>query len=784
MRKWTKTAGLLFLAAAAVYSDPATLADTVKPAKGAKPQPQKPAVTAPANDPFADVTPISAEAVENDAVEDVSAVTPDAAAGTDQPPQLDTTNVNVSDVGTVEIHVNDANLNEVLRMLSMQLQRNILPSKEVRGTVTANLYDVTVKEALDAILHANGYDYREKGNVIYVYSAKEIQELEKRNRVTRTQIFKLHYTPAANAANMIKPVLSTEAQVSFTTPAQSGIDSDSTNVGGDSHASEDILVVTDYPEKLEQAARVLKEIDRRPQQVLVEAVIMRATLNDENTLGIDFTAVGGVNFSALSDVGTAGTGSGLNQALSGQIVENSAAQDVVANEFAAGSLGGGGLKIGLVSNTVGLFIQALEGVTDTVVMANPKVLVLNKQKGEVHVGSEQGYRTTVTSEVLAAEDVKFLETGTRLIFRPYIGDNGFVRMEIKPEDSSGSVNAQGLPNKFVTQVTSNVMVRDGHTVVIGGLFRESSSSSKTQVPGLGSLPGVGPLFGRRTDASVREEVIILLTPHIVKDDDAYAAASEEELRQAERMRVGMRKGMLPWGRERLAEAAYEKASEEMAKANPDRKKALWHLDCATNLNPKFSEAIALKARITGQELASVDNSTIRDFVKRQVMAERLNPPATRPSDDSILLPAEREPQDDVDGDGDVDVKGAADVKSASAAAAPTTRPMTQPIAAAPVKTRANDGGGALSGVAGLFKSIASGSGNAPTTRPAATANVPTTRPTVAAKTPTTKPAVRTVSAPKTQPSTRPAAVAKAKPQVKGEDAPVTVVTELPVEVVE
>ncbi|MDB5174938.1 MAG: pilQ, partial [Phycisphaerales bacterium] len=72
--------------------------------------------------------------------------------------------VNVSDLGTVEIHVNDAALVEVLRMLSLQSQKNIVASKDVRGTITANLYDVTVREALDAILHANGYDYREKGN--------------------------------------------------------------------------------------------------------------------------------------------------------------------------------------------------------------------------------------------------------------------------------------------------------------------------------------------------------------------------------------------------------------------------------------------------------------------------------------------------------------------------------------------------------------------------------------------------------------------------------------------
>ena len=214
----------------------------------------------------------------------------------------------------------------------------------------------------------------------------------------------------------------------------------------------------------------------------------------------------------------------------------------------------------------------------------------------MQVGSQLGYRTAITTETATAQDVKFLETGTRLIFRPYIGDNGYIRLEIHPEDSSGSVDSQGLPSKFVTQVTTNIMVKDGHTIVIGGLFRESTTRSRTQVPFLGSLPGVGPLFRKQTDQTIREEDIILLTPHIVKDDAAYSEFSEQELKQTERIRVGMRKGLMPWGRERLAESWYQNAVNEMNKPHPDRNKALFHLNCAIHLNPKFTEAMEMRAQ--------------------------------------------------------------------------------------------------------------------------------------------------------------------------------------------
>ena len=104
----------------------------------------------------------------------------------------------------------------------------------MHGTVTANLYDVTVREALDAILHANGYDYREKGSFIYVYTTKEIQEMEQAQRVKKTEVIRLFYTPAANAKTLIMPVLSTDAQVALTTPSKAGLSSGASgSTGGD-----------------------------------------------------------------------------------------------------------------------------------------------------------------------------------------------------------------------------------------------------------------------------------------------------------------------------------------------------------------------------------------------------------------------------------------------------------------------------------------------------------------------------------------------------------------------
>lgn len=622
MGKLTRNVGLLLLAAGSVYFGQVGLIKAATPGKSAgAANPASVVKVLPEIDPFAVTPPVDTSANKN---------------GT----SVSTPVVNYSDAGTVEIHVNDANLVEVLRMLSLQSQKNIIASKDVRGTVTANLYDVTVREALDALLATNGYAYREKGNFIYVYTTKEIQDMERAARVATTATFRLYYTPAANAVTMIKPVLSSDAQVAFTTPAATGIDTGTKDVGGATHATEDVIVVTDYADNLERVRKVLKEVDRRPQQILIEATILRATLSEDNALGVDFTVLGNVDFSTIN-----GAGATSGQALSGAITSNSAASSILDKGYSGAgtnftqNVPSGGMRVGLVHNNIGVFLSALEQLTDTTVLANPKVLALNKQKGEVIVGRKDGYVTSTTTDTSTVQTVEFLDTGTRLIFRPFIGDDGYIRMEIHPEDSTGGLTAANLPFKATTEVTSNVMVKDGHTIVIGGLFREQTETTRAQVPGLGNIPGIGALFRSQRDRTTREEIIILLTPHIIKDDAAFSAASEAERKEMERLRVGSRRGMMWTGRERLAESYYDSAVKEMNKPTPNRSTVLWNLDCATNLNPRFREAIVLKEQITGEVVKSVDNSSIRYFVRDQILADKLNPPTTRPSShDSLFEP--------------------------------------------------------------------------------------------------------------------------------------------------
>jgi type IV pilus assembly protein PilQ len=563
--------------------------------------------------------------------------------------------VSVSDSGAVEIHVKNANLLDVLRLLSQQSQKNIVASKEVTGTVTADLYNVTIHEALDAILKANGDAFQEKGNFINVYTDKEVQDMDKTARAVQTEIFHVYYVPVSDVTAMIKPALSSDGQVAATKDAAKGIDSGSDaggsgggsssssgggDTGGNSYAGNDLLVITDYPENLAKVHVLLKEIDKRPQQVLIEATILAATLSDNNAMGINFSFLGGVDFNTLL-----GTGTSLSGALSSSVLNTVSGSGSTTtgnigpvlnkgyNGFTTGGFDtqvpAGGLQVGIVHNNLGAFISALESVSNTTILANPKVLALDKQSAQVHVGSSFGYQTTTVTQSSSTQTVQFFDTGTTMSFRPYVGSDGFIRMEIHPEDSSGGLNGSNLPFKNTTEVTSNVMVHDGSTIVIGGLFREQSETSRGQVPGFGNIPFLGALLRNQADTTTRQEIIILLTPHIIKDDSAYAGLSEAEMKAAEQYRVGTRKGMMFFGRERLAETAYENAVAALNQPVPDRKLALWHLNVATNLNPTFIEAIQLKEKVSGHQITDVDNSSIRSFVARAIIADKTDADAKK-----------------------------------------------------------------------------------------------------------------------------------------------------------
>jgi len=527
--------------------------------------------------------------------------------------------------GKIELHVKDDQLANVLELLSQQYRLNIVATKGATGKVTADLYDVTVEEALDAICQAVGLGWQEKDGVIYIYTAEQLKAMAEDESRMVTEVFTLNYLSAEEAVKLLEPAKSEKGTVTASTKPEEGIPSGSSGgTGGNSFSMPDTVVARDFPENIEQMRKILERMDRRPRQVLVEATILQVTLDDTTSLGIDFNALAGVDFRDLSTVATPVTDPTTNA--NDATVTIGAAQrpwgTVATTGFATP---GTGLNIGVMTNNVAFFIHALEEVTDTTILSNPKVLALNKQRAEVMVGQRLGYRTTTVTETSAVETVEFLDTGTQLVFRPFISDDGYVRMEIHPEVSSGDI-VNELPQETTTEVTCNVMVKDGHTIVIGGLFDETVSVGRAQVPGLGNIPLLGWLFRNKEDSSTRHEIIVLLTPHIIEHEEDAAALGESILTDAKRRCLGMREGFGFYTRERITVGYLQAAKAAWARyrqsgSEKDLDEAWWNVQVAADVAPNNLEAMRLKDKIltakTGEPYSPAD-LTVWDSIRERL----------------------------------------------------------------------------------------------------------------------------------------------------------------------
>jgi type IV pilus assembly protein PilQ len=521
--------------------------------------------------------------------------------------------------GKIEsLHAKNEDIPNVLELLSRQYKINIIASKGVKGKVTADLYNVSIDEVLDAICRANGLKWTREANSIYINTAEEATAVRADESRLVTEVFQLNYLTGEDAVKLIAPALSTKAVSAANTPSEKGLPSGSAgSTGANSFGLQDSIIVKDFPENIERVRGILKQMDRRPRQVLVEATILEVTLTDTTTLGVDFNALSGIDFHQLTPTTTnpvdptalvnADTTTAQVPTPGRAATQPGSWGQVRAQGFAKA---GDGLNIGFITNDVAVFIAALETITDTTVLSNPKVLAVNKQRSQVIVGQRIPYLTTTKSETVMVQTVNFLDVGTELVFRPFISDDGFVRLEVHPKVSSPTFIPNGdmtrLPSENTTEVTANIMVKDGHTVVIGGLFKEKTETGRLQVPGLGNIPGLGWLFRSNSDATDRKEIIVLLTPHIIDDEEAASEIGAQTLDDARRRCLGMREGFSWITRERIQTLylhAADKAWQEYEKNHKpfDLAWALWNTQVALNIAPNNLKALRMKDTILSEK---------------------------------------------------------------------------------------------------------------------------------------------------------------------------------------
>ena len=593
-------------AAQAPSSEPGSVTPADQPA-----EPEQPAPSASQPDAQSDA-PASNSQSEGEnlfASDDNASEASAQGASADVPPGQE---VEVGSFGQIDLHVKDLPLTKVLQLLSIQSRRNIVASREVSGKISADLYGVGFYEALNAILTTNGFGYEEKGNFIYVYTQQEIAARQEAQREIKTKVVRLNYITAADASAFVQPMLSSAGSISVSGEAADGMQPSLSDAGSNSYAHAERLVIHDYAENIEKIMSVVEQLDKRPKQVQIEATILQAELSEENAFGVDFAL-----FTDL-DVQDFTTPLG-------------SVDELIDNTPSAGTSGGGGagtpttgteadptLKLGFLGSDAAVFIEALDTVTDTTVLARPQMLVLNRQRAELLVGGRVGFLSTTATDVSETQTVEFIETGTQLTVRPFVSDDGFVRLELRPTVTDATlreVSDTTIPDQTTQELTTNVMVRSGQTVVLGGLFKENTDVNRRQIPGVAEVPLLGDAFKGQSDTVSRSEVIFMIKPTIRKDEKLYAQARKAKA-DIELTRVGARDGLLPWANDRLTQSHMKKAYQYLRQGN--EKKALWHTNLALHINPTLIEALRLKERISGKGTMVRDRGILEHAVDSMI----------------------------------------------------------------------------------------------------------------------------------------------------------------------
>ncbi|MEY4429986.1 MAG: hypothetical protein RLZZ182_2675, partial [Pseudomonadota bacterium] len=418
---------------------------------------------------------------------------------------------------------------------------NIVTSDTVTGNVTLRLKDVPWDQALDIIMQAKGLGVKKSGNVLWVapkeeLAAKDKSELESKAQVAaleplRTQAFQLNYTKAEEVAKGL-----VGQQGSGSSGGTGGNATRLLSARGSviSEMRTNQLFVTDIPGKLEEIGQMITKIDIPVRQVMIEARIVEAEDTFGRSLGVKLGAndlrgvrggVPGVNL-GLGNVTVGGNYGGIGYQTSQYGTGDYANTQFVNLPANTSTLGGASAAtfalslFGAASNRfLNLELSALEAEGRGKLVSSPRVITADQVKALIEQGTELPYQTATSSGATA---IQFRKANLKLEVIPQITPEGSIILDVDVnKDSVGQQTAAGYAIN-TKHVKTQVLVENGGTVVIGGIFEISETESVNKVPFLGDIPYVGALFRNKTRASHKTELLVFLTPKVITDRNAAA----------------------------------------------------------------------------------------------------------------------------------------------------------------------------------------------------------------------------------------------------------------------
>lgn len=436
---------------------------------------------------------------------------------------------------TISLDVKDMDLTDVLRMIADQSGTNIIASKNVKGLVAINLQDVSVETALDAILKVNNCAYVREGDIIQVYTLAEYSQKDQFSKLY-TKVFRLQHVKAADLKQAISSLKSTRGMVEIEAKSNTIIVTDtSENIRSVEEAIKELdkiletrvyklsyakpsdlqktlqalipategemlidertnrLIVTATPMLLNKIDAIAKNWDKQIPQVLIEAKILQVTLGKSRNLGVEWQ---------YQQPGSPHLNPG-----------------VLDFPIPTGSAYVEALKVGVLAlDDYEATLRVLETSSDVDLISSPSIVALDGSEAKILIGSSEPYEVFHFDQFgnINSKEIKFVEVGIKLIVTPKISDDGFITMTIHPEVSSpreGTVtNSLAVDT---TEANTVMTVKDGYTVVLGGLIKDDKQKNIAKIPLLGDIPILGFLFRSTYYTTTKKEIIIFITPRIV-----------------------------------------------------------------------------------------------------------------------------------------------------------------------------------------------------------------------------------------------------------------------------
>ncbi len=416
--------------------------------------------------------------------------------------------------GKISFDIQDADLDKVIKLLADVAGLNlIMDPSDVRGKVTMKLDNVPWDQALDTLLRIYNLDKEIQGNVMRVASKakldaerrRELQqeaeqkklEMEAENLYTET--FKINFSKASDLEPKIKKVLSSRGDI---------IANESTNE----------LIVTDIPQSLDKAKELIKILDKQVKEILIESRIVTVDVNALANLGTtwSFEKAGANNVGAVSAGGSTGQSSGVQFVPPGGTPPpgNRYIATVPASLIASGGAAGGWSWLIGHEYELAFTLQALESENKAETLAAPKVITLENKSATIVQGTTLYVQTTSAAGTAPSP----LNANLSLTVTPRVTGNGYISMDIVATDNSpsSSVPAGSTASIDTKSVTTSVIVKNGDTLVLGGIYQKTKSKNIAYVPLLGKIPILGWLFKQYNSDETTSELLIFITPKLLK----------------------------------------------------------------------------------------------------------------------------------------------------------------------------------------------------------------------------------------------------------------------------